>query len=760
MNPIAIQALRKRLWENLFRSVEVKTGSKVPAGKDWPERSRQNPPEAVNNWPSADALNTGILCDGLIAVDLDIDDAVIVSQLVAAANHFLGSAPTRTRSDSPRILILYRASEGEPKKRNVEGQFGKIEVLGHGQQFVAFGIHPDGAVYEWDGSLDTFHRDKLTPVTQEALMAFLCAVAPLIGAKPPEATPTPGTALPIAPDPSLVKQGHRDWAAGALKGKIADMRKLNQPNSNRNNILYVETYDMGGYIANGSIDRQTVEIAFFDVMTENAYVHEHSEIETRNTIRSGIDKDMLRPHALRGTDYDVLSNNVLAFKPEKQPPVPLNTDAYIGILGDFIRLEAPISEGDPNAMLITALAIVGSICGRDAYMIVEKDIHHPRLFVTIVGESSKARKGTTTGRAYNFGKMIARKNHGDSFADRSGHFRLQFSSAAGPACGDRPSAPLSLPRGALRGSRMQRSLQRKLLPCGRRAVARISRRPLVPACLPLVAGAGRGSYADFALPLSRHRGCTAGLASHKRGAGILVPPVLVPGYVSADVRWSIIPADFRAPRQARSLLHGGDGSFGNRLLSSGLAAENHCSSRRCRCPQASAPHADTCACCAAREPLAHARSPRSLALHRAESASCPTLSHGACSLWRSGRRSGSLLGPAHRPLAWPHGGCRLVRRLASDGADCSILDCFRDAQHHPRTRGPARPLDIPRYPGQTRMGPCSGNPAMGAHVDNAADVGRGSPRHHRRATTSLEVHGNSGLCGYRFKLAPRRRILP
>lgn len=205
MTPIEVKALRAKLWQNGFRPVAVYSDDatdwanrpianrgKRPKGEDWPERARKNPPEASTAEPTIDALNTGVLCDGLTALDLDIDNAAIASQALAEAQRILGAAPIRTRSDSARVLLLYRAAEGEPSKQSIKGPHGKVEALGHGNQFVAFGNHPDGAAYVWpQGAPDGFHRDALTAVTQEALMAFLCAVAPLVGADVPALLPAP-----------------------------------------------------------------------------------------------------------------------------------------------------------------------------------------------------------------------------------------------------------------------------------------------------------------------------------------------------------------------------------------------------------------------------------------------------------------------------------------------------------------------------------------------------------------------------------------
>ena len=61
----------------------------------------------------------------------------------------LGDAPRRYRGNSGRCLLLFRAAEGEPRKVSISGKLGKIECLGHGQQFVVHGYHPTGVPSEW-----------------------------------------------------------------------------------------------------------------------------------------------------------------------------------------------------------------------------------------------------------------------------------------------------------------------------------------------------------------------------------------------------------------------------------------------------------------------------------------------------------------------------------------------------------------------------------------------------------------------------------
>src|SRR5262249_8711241 len=55
------------------------------------------------------------------------------------------------------------------------------------------------------------------------------------------------------------------------------------------------------------------------------------------------------------------------------------------------------TEADPAALLIQFHVAFGSVVGRQAHFQVEADRHYTNLFASIVGESSKARKGTSWG---------------------------------------------------------------------------------------------------------------------------------------------------------------------------------------------------------------------------------------------------------------------------------------------------------------------------------------------------------------------------
>jgi hypothetical protein len=76
----------------------------------------------------------------------------------------------------------------------------------------------------------------------------------------------------------------------------------------------------------------------------------------------------------------------------------MGNDAYHGLAGDVVRAIEPHTEADSVAILIQFLTCAGNIFGNSAYYKVEGSRHHANLFSVLVGESSKARKGTSWDR--------------------------------------------------------------------------------------------------------------------------------------------------------------------------------------------------------------------------------------------------------------------------------------------------------------------------------------------------------------------------
>jgi hypothetical protein len=76
-------------------------------------------------------------------------------------------------------------------------------------------------------------------------------------------------------------------------------------------------------------------------------------------------------------------------------PAPPAQAAYHGLPGQVVARIAPHTEADPAAILTQLLVCCGALIGRDAYFQVEATRHHPNEFLVLVGDSAKARKGSS-----------------------------------------------------------------------------------------------------------------------------------------------------------------------------------------------------------------------------------------------------------------------------------------------------------------------------------------------------------------------------
>ena len=96
--------------------------------------------------------------------------------------------------------------------------------------------------------------------------------------------------------------------------------------------------------------------------------------------------------------YEILGRlrlaGVMAARDRAQAPV-LGVDALAGLGGEIIGKLAPITEATPAAMLATLLSTFGTMCGRNAHVLVGSKPHYPNIFVVVVGGTSRARKGTS-----------------------------------------------------------------------------------------------------------------------------------------------------------------------------------------------------------------------------------------------------------------------------------------------------------------------------------------------------------------------------
>jgi len=69
-------------------------------------------------------------------------------------------------------------------------------------------------------------------------------------------------------------------------------------------------------------------------------------------------------------------------------------------VGEIVDLVAPQTEADPAAIVMQFLTAVCSIIGNGPHILVGDDKHPARLFVVLVGGTSRGRKGTSWGWIY------------------------------------------------------------------------------------------------------------------------------------------------------------------------------------------------------------------------------------------------------------------------------------------------------------------------------------------------------------------------
>jgi hypothetical protein len=135
-----------------YSIIPIMPGTKRPGrfdGNQWAElprwttvKSMQSHVDIWNKWPGC---GIGILTGNVVAIDIDVLDSSVA---IAVGNVFqekLGKTEFVRIGKSPKALYLYRTDEPFSKI-----SMHPIEVLGVGQQFVAYSTHPDtNKPYQW-----------------------------------------------------------------------------------------------------------------------------------------------------------------------------------------------------------------------------------------------------------------------------------------------------------------------------------------------------------------------------------------------------------------------------------------------------------------------------------------------------------------------------------------------------------------------------------------------------------------------------------
>lgn len=178
----------QRLLDNGYHIVPIRVGGKAPGFDGW-EKSRATK-DQLKDWLENGhrQAGVGILTKNTPAIDIDIRDEKVANLMDTYVRKHLGGKLVRF-GQAPKRLFLFRCDSPFRKMRTTVrfdewGDKQQIEVLGEGQQFVAYHKHPDtGKPYAWpdkgQNPLDVRANDLPTITVEEieGLLAYFEEVA-------------------------------------------------------------------------------------------------------------------------------------------------------------------------------------------------------------------------------------------------------------------------------------------------------------------------------------------------------------------------------------------------------------------------------------------------------------------------------------------------------------------------------------------------------------------------------------------------------
>ena len=162
----------ERLVELGYRIVPLPLGEKGPNRKGWPkfELTAQSVRKMAANGSAHDGI--GILAATTPAIDVDILDEEVAQQMSDEIDRIFAGQSLMTRTGrAPKFLIPFRSDEPFRKLTSKVYSDGKhehkVEILGDGQQWVAYHTHPDThRAYEW---FDGLSADGIRSVERSLL---------------------------------------------------------------------------------------------------------------------------------------------------------------------------------------------------------------------------------------------------------------------------------------------------------------------------------------------------------------------------------------------------------------------------------------------------------------------------------------------------------------------------------------------------------------------------------------------------------------
>ncbi|MGP5103633.1 phage/plasmid primase, P4 family [Psychrobacter celer] len=168
----------RRLCDGAYSIVPINMGQKGPMIKEWQKKTF-----TAEDIDAGIGVKCGIGEYPVCAIDIDVLNPELTAALASWCHGHLGMTVERV-GQAPKTMLIYRAAESGWSKAASRWFTGtdsevkqRVEVLGKGQQFVAYHIHPDtNAPYEWTdmlGGLEYTPAQDLPIVTADEVAQVL-----------------------------------------------------------------------------------------------------------------------------------------------------------------------------------------------------------------------------------------------------------------------------------------------------------------------------------------------------------------------------------------------------------------------------------------------------------------------------------------------------------------------------------------------------------------------------------------------------------
>ncbi|MFC1851832.1 bifunctional DNA primase/polymerase [candidate division CSSED10-310 bacterium] len=374
-------------YQSGIYSIPLPCGRKAPCTKGW-QKLRLGPEDLITTFehkrnrgrllglPPPEGTSGGFV----ICVDLDTPEAVMLGGLFLPPTGEVGG-----RADNPQSHWFYQCSPPPPTKRytDIDGT-RLLEVLSRGcQVLVPPSIHPCGQPYVWRS------QQSRSPVASTMILE----------------------------------------ACDKLAGASFLARHWPQKGSRQNTALA-----LAGVFLRSGWSREETE-AFIQAVTSAAHDEETSKrtaaggdtfkrftegetISGLPTLARLIGDDVIE-HVRKWLHLSFSDKTSSVSSSSTRPPViarpqptPLGDAAYHGLSGHVVQTIAPHTEADPAALLLQFLTAFGNAVGHKPSFAVEATRHRSNVFCIIVGDSSKARKGTSWQHILRLFKLAAHHDHG------------------------------------------------------------------------------------------------------------------------------------------------------------------------------------------------------------------------------------------------------------------------------------------------------------------------------------------------------------